>query len=45
MSALFDQFISQGLVTAEQLADARIKQVGAKKPIHELLVEMGFIKE
>jgi type IV pilus assembly protein PilB len=45
MSALFDQLISQGLVTTEQLQDARAKQVGAKKPIHELLVEMGFIKE
>ncbi|MFA6280905.1 MAG: type II/IV secretion system protein [Candidatus Omnitrophota bacterium] len=45
MITFLDQLIKERLVTSEQLADARIKQVGAKKPIHELLVEMGFISE
>jgi len=42
---LFDALIKDGLITPEQLGDARVKQIGAKKPLHELLVEMGFIKE
>lgn len=33
------------LITPEQLNDACAKQVGAKRPLHELLVEMGFFKE
>jgi len=33
------------LITEEQLKDAQIKQLGAKKPLQELLVEMGFINE
>jgi len=45
MSPLIDALIKENLVTQEQLSDARNKQVGAKKPLHELLVEMGFIKE
>jgi type IV pilus assembly protein PilB len=45
MASLFDTLIAEGLITAEQLSDARTKQVGAKKSLHELLVEMGFIKE
>ena len=45
MVSLFDELIKEGLITSEQLADARVKQVGAKKPIHELLVEMGFVSE
>lgn len=42
---LFDALIKDNLITTGQLADARVKQIGAKKPLHELLVEMGFIKE
>lgn len=45
MASLFDVLIKEHLITSEQLNDARAKQVGAKKPLHELLVEMGFIKE
>jgi type IV pilus assembly protein PilB len=45
MASLFDALIKEGLITSEQLSDARVKQIGAKKPLHELLVEMGFIKE
>ena len=45
MASLFDTLINERLITAEQLSDARAKQVGAKKSLHELLVEMGFIKE
>jgi len=45
MVSIFDELIKERLITAEQLADARAKQVGAKRPIHELLVEMGFVKE
>ncbi|OQA91090.1 MAG: Type II secretion system protein E [Elusimicrobia bacterium ADurb.Bin231] len=36
---------SKGLVTAEQIEDARDRAVGAKKPVHDLLVEMDFISE
>ena len=37
--------VKEGLVTNEQVEDARQKQAGAKRPIQELLVEMGFVKE
>jgi len=43
--ALIDALIKQKLITREQLKDARDKQLGAKRPIQELLVEMGFVKE
>lgn len=45
MFSIFDELIKERLITPDQLADARTKQVGAKKPIQELLVEMGFVKE
>ncbi|MCK9594484.1 MAG: Flp pilus assembly complex ATPase component TadA [Candidatus Omnitrophica bacterium] len=45
MTVLIDELIREGLITAEQLNDARIKRIGAKKPLQELLVEMGFIAE
>lgn len=45
MATLFDTLIKEHLVTAEQLNDAREKQVGAKRPLHELLVSMGFVTE
>ncbi|MDD5746200.1 MAG: ATPase, T2SS/T4P/T4SS family [Candidatus Omnitrophica bacterium] len=45
MARLIDALIQEGLVTAEQLREARVKQVGAKKPLHELLVEMGAVDE
>ena len=45
MSILIDALIKENLITKEQLQDARDKQMGAKKPIQELLIEMGFIKE
>ena len=32
-------------VLQEQLAEAKEKRIGAKKPLHELLIDMGFIKE
>ncbi len=45
MSLLTDTLIKQGLITAEQLEDAKAKQRGAKKPIQDLLVDMGFVTE
>jgi len=45
MLSLFDELIKERLITPEQLSDARMKQIGAKKPLHELLVEMGFLQE
>jgi type IV pilus assembly protein PilB len=45
MSALIDTLVKEGLISQEQLSDARAKYRGAKKPIQDLLVEMGFIKE
>ncbi|MDD3374146.1 MAG: ATPase, T2SS/T4P/T4SS family [Candidatus Omnitrophica bacterium] len=45
MSKLLDTLVEKGLVTREQIQDAKIKQVGAKKSISELLVDMNFIKE
>lgn len=45
MSILFDELIKEDLITGEQLQDAKDKQLGAKKPLHEVLVDMGFLKE
>ncbi len=45
MSRLTDALILKGLLTEEQLKDAQAKQLGAKKAIQELLVEMGFVKD
>ncbi len=42
---LVEELLDRKMVTPEQVEDARMKQVGAKKPIHEVLVEMDFIKE
>lgn len=43
--SLLTTLVKEGLVTSEQLDDARSKQAGAKRPIQDLLVEMGFVKE
>ena len=45
MSILIDALLRENLINREQLNDAKDKQMGAKKPIQELLVEMGFVKE
>jgi type IV pilus assembly protein PilB len=45
MAALLGALVKQGLITEEQLKEAKEKQVGAKRPVQELLVEMGFISE
>ncbi|MCK5306567.1 MAG: Flp pilus assembly complex ATPase component TadA [Candidatus Omnitrophica bacterium] len=45
MTALIDALLKQELITREQLDDARDKQLGAKNPIQELIVDMGFISE
>ncbi len=45
MSELISALLRQRLITAEQLQDARDKQLGSKKPLVDVLVEMGFIKE
>lgn len=42
---LVEALLQAKLITPDQLADAKAKQIGAKKPIQELLVEMGFLKE
>lgn len=45
MSALSDALLREQLITPEQLQDARDKQLGAKKSLEHLLVEMGFVRE
>ncbi|MFH1878570.1 MAG: ATPase, T2SS/T4P/T4SS family [Candidatus Omnitrophota bacterium] len=45
MTSLINELLKQNLVTMEQINDAREKQLGARKPLHALLVEMGFISE
>ncbi len=45
MTPLISALMEKGLITKEQIDDARDKQIGAKVPIHELLVDMGFIKD
>ncbi|MDP8264222.1 MAG: type II/IV secretion system protein [Candidatus Aceula lacicola] len=45
MSKLLDVLVEKGHVTRDQIQDAKIKQVGAKKSISELLVDMDFIQE
>ncbi len=42
---LLQTLIQEGLITQEQAQDVCDKQMGAKRPLVELLVEMGFIKE
>ncbi len=45
MKALIEELLREGLITQAQLEEAEIKQIGAKKPLQDLLVEMGFVKE
>ncbi|MCX5707752.1 MAG: ATPase, T2SS/T4P/T4SS family [Candidatus Omnitrophica bacterium] len=45
MTDLINALIQEGLITHENVRDAQDKQLGAKKPLQELLVEMGFISE
>ncbi|MFH1640592.1 MAG: type II/IV secretion system protein [Candidatus Omnitrophota bacterium] len=45
MTILIDTLIKENLITEEQLRDAKDKQLGAKRPIQELLLEMNFINE
>ena len=45
MRILINELIRQGLITEDNLKDAKEKQLGAKKPIQDLLIEMGFLKE
>ena len=45
MNSLIQKLIKENFITKEQVDDARDKQIGAKKPLQELLVDMGFISE
>ncbi|MBU0633644.1 MAG: GspE/PulE family protein, partial [Candidatus Omnitrophica bacterium] len=45
MRSLEDVLMEEGLITHEQLKEARIKQVGAKIPIQDVVLEMGFVEE
>ncbi|MFC2061629.1 hypothetical protein ACFLUV_03875 [Elusimicrobiota bacterium] len=45
MTDLINAFIKEGLLTKEQLSEARCKQIGAKRPLGELVIEMGFVWE
>lgn len=45
MVSLTDLLLEEKLLTKEQLEDARDRQLGAKKPIHEVIVNMGFLTE
>ncbi|MFH1288005.1 MAG: ATPase, T2SS/T4P/T4SS family, partial [bacterium] len=45
MKGLIETLVEKGLINEKQLKEAKDKQIGAKKPIQELLVEMGFVRE
>jgi type IV pilus assembly protein PilB len=45
MSKVIDELIKEGLITSEQLSDAKAKQRGAKEPLQDIFVELGFVKE
>ncbi len=45
MTTLLDVLLKKNLITQDNIEDAKIKQIGAKKPLHELLVEMEFLSE
>ena len=45
MKSLLEALIEEGMITKEELNEAKEKQVGAKRPLQELLVEMGYLKE
>jgi type IV pilus assembly protein PilB len=45
MHSLITALLKAGLITQEQLEDARDKQKGAKKPLQDVLVDMGFVTE
>lgn len=45
MTNLLDALVQRKLISLEQIEDAQIKQIGAQRPIHDLLVEMGYLKE
>lgn len=45
MSNLMNVLLNEHLITPEQLEDAKDKQIGAKLPLHEILIEMGYIDE
>ncbi len=42
---LIDVLLAEKRITEDQLRDARDKQMGAKKPLHDVLVDMGFISD
>lgn len=45
MNILIDELIKQGVISEEQFREAKVKQIGAKKPLQDLLVDMGFVSE
>ncbi len=45
MTSLLDALREKKLVSSEQIEDAEIKHLGAQRPVHDLLVEMGYLKE
>jgi len=45
MQSLLDTLLNKKLITREQLEDAKSKQLCEKKPLHCVLVDMGFISE
>lgn len=45
MITLLEALLKKKLVTSENIEDAKARQIGAKKPLHELLVEMEFLNE
>ncbi len=45
MFDLIEALVNENLVTHEQVKDAQEKQLGAKKPLTDVLIDMGFVKE
>ncbi|MCX5782234.1 MAG: ATPase, T2SS/T4P/T4SS family [Elusimicrobia bacterium] len=45
MTIFIDKLMEKGFITIDQLSETREKQIGAKKPLQELLVDMGFISD
>ncbi|MFH2204079.1 MAG: hypothetical protein ABIJ96_13245 [Elusimicrobiota bacterium] len=45
MCRILDALLADGSLTRGQLDDAEQKRLGAKKPVQDLLIEMGFLRE
>ncbi len=45
MTSLINTLLKEHLLTQEQVQDARDKQTGSQRPLHEIIIDMGFVSE